>query len=319
MRFYIEHHSSTPYHAQISDQIKVALLVGWIRPGDMLPSIRDLERETGISRNIIRRAYVELEQKGILKLTHGKGVRVVADLKYPSDSGYVKRCVKLCGETLVRGQRLGLLGSSFARLLYQMALQEECLAQCLYYVDMIPSLAEERAQQLSSSWMVTIKGITVEDVPGILPAPNGKKVKIFTNHYRYGEVSSIVAGRDAEVTALRLKFSQAMINRMNHLPKAASVMVLMSERDFSWYGGVILSEYEENFPKWINFQVMAVKDMQDLNRQAKSGKYNLVLVSNRLWESAPPEIKKNPLFARPRLEIDVRSAEEARITAGVLI
>ncbi|GEM_PF-461464 len=319
--FYIAHYSPVPYHAQINDQIKSALLLGWLRPGDMLPSIRDLEKETGISRNIIRRAYVELEQQGILKLTHGKGVRVVEDLKYPSDSAFVKRCEKLCKETLERGEKLGLLGSAFARLLYQMAIQEEQTAQRFYYVDMTQALAQERAQQLSVSWQLQIDSATVEELPEILQAANGSRLRIFTNHFRYGEVSSLISSADdqVQVVAIALRFSEVMKEKMQLLPKGSSVIIFLSERDFASYGGVILAEYEQHFPRWIHFKVAAVKDLKDVRQRTRGDQYNLIVLSNRLWESAPSEVKKNALFTHPQLEIDVRSAEEARISAGILV
>jgi GntR family transcriptional regulator len=56
LKFVIQRDSSIPVHSQIKERIKTALLFGELRPGDVLPSIRDLERELGVSRAIVRRA-----------------------------------------------------------------------------------------------------------------------------------------------------------------------------------------------------------------------------------------------------------------------
>src|SRR5882724_5454484 len=49
--------------ARIRQQVKENLL----KPGDKLPSVRALSREQGISISTASRAYVELENKGIIE------------------------------------------------------------------------------------------------------------------------------------------------------------------------------------------------------------------------------------------------------------
>jgi DNA-binding transcriptional regulator YhcF (GntR family) len=54
--FIYQENSPISANVQIKEQIKIALLLGNLRPGEMLPSIRDLEKELGINRNVIRKA-----------------------------------------------------------------------------------------------------------------------------------------------------------------------------------------------------------------------------------------------------------------------
>jgi GntR family transcriptional regulator len=78
--FIYQENSPISANVQIKEQIKIALLLGNLRPGEMLPSIRDLEKELGINRNVIGKAYQELEEDGILKMIQGVGVRVSGHL-----------------------------------------------------------------------------------------------------------------------------------------------------------------------------------------------------------------------------------------------
>ena len=71
MEFCIEKHSSFSVVTQIQDQIKLAVAMGIFRSGDTLPSIRDIEKQTGINRGQIHRAYVALRQSGLVQI-HGK-------------------------------------------------------------------------------------------------------------------------------------------------------------------------------------------------------------------------------------------------------
>jgi GntR family transcriptional regulator len=78
MDFYIEEHSSTSVINQIQEQIKLAVAMGVLRVGDTLPSIRDIEKQTGINKCQIYKAYSALKQSGLLLLTRGKGTVVAA-------------------------------------------------------------------------------------------------------------------------------------------------------------------------------------------------------------------------------------------------
>ncbi|MBN2320192.1 MAG: GntR family transcriptional regulator [Acidobacteria bacterium] len=73
MEFHIEKHSSTPVAKQIEEQIKLGVMMGVFRNGDTLPSIRDIEKQTGVNRSQIHKAYLELRKSGLLVLTRGKG------------------------------------------------------------------------------------------------------------------------------------------------------------------------------------------------------------------------------------------------------
>lgn len=48
--------------------------MGALRPGEQLPSIRELSERLRINRNTIAKVYSMLEQEGIVELRHGKGV-----------------------------------------------------------------------------------------------------------------------------------------------------------------------------------------------------------------------------------------------------
>ena len=76
MRFFIEKHSTMPSHMQIAEQIKLAVMMGTIRNGEILPSIRDIEKQTGIDRNQAYKAYQTLKRSGLITSVQGKGTIV---------------------------------------------------------------------------------------------------------------------------------------------------------------------------------------------------------------------------------------------------
>jgi DNA-binding transcriptional regulator YhcF (GntR family) len=80
LKFIINPNSPEDLHLQIQKQIEYRISAGQLIPGDRLPTIRELENELKINRHTIRKAYNELQQKGLLRVQRGKGVMVATDI-----------------------------------------------------------------------------------------------------------------------------------------------------------------------------------------------------------------------------------------------
>lgn len=73
MDIIISNAGGQPIYEQICRQIKGAIAVGKLKPGEALPSIRALARDLRISVITTKRAYEELEREGFLYIVAGKG------------------------------------------------------------------------------------------------------------------------------------------------------------------------------------------------------------------------------------------------------
>lgn len=110
-----------PLYQQIVDQVKARILSGDLRPGDPLPSIRQLAEDLLASVITTRRAYSELEAEGLIITRTGLGT-FVADIpdhvRAYLKAGVVSRHLK---EGIRIGRELGLsdrdLGNMFEELL----------------------------------------------------------------------------------------------------------------------------------------------------------------------------------------------------------
>jgi GntR family transcriptional repressor for pyruvate dehydrogenase complex len=60
----------------IESQIREQIRSGRLRPGDRLPSTRELARVFGVSQAVVREALKALEQAGVVQLRHGSGTFV---------------------------------------------------------------------------------------------------------------------------------------------------------------------------------------------------------------------------------------------------
>ena len=73
MDIIISNSSGQPIYEQICRQIKGSVASGKLKPGEPLPSIRNLARDLRISVITTKRAYEELERDGFICTVAGKG------------------------------------------------------------------------------------------------------------------------------------------------------------------------------------------------------------------------------------------------------
>jgi len=76
MRLWFSANSEVPLYRQLVTQVQLAILSGDLRPGDRLPSTRELARRFAIHPNTVSAGYRELEREGWTELRHGSGVYV---------------------------------------------------------------------------------------------------------------------------------------------------------------------------------------------------------------------------------------------------
>lgn len=73
MKVIISNNSEEPIYLQIVNQIKEQILSGQIKENEMLPSMRALAKDLGISFITTKRSYEELERQGLINTVPGKG------------------------------------------------------------------------------------------------------------------------------------------------------------------------------------------------------------------------------------------------------
>lgn len=69
----IDNKSGVPIYEQIYQQIKSQIISGGLQENDLLPSIRNLAKDLGISFVTTKRAYDELEKDGFIYTIPAKG------------------------------------------------------------------------------------------------------------------------------------------------------------------------------------------------------------------------------------------------------
>ena len=65
-----------PIYGQIADRVKFAVAAGVLRPGELVPSVRELSKQLVVNPNTVARAYRDLQTEGLLEPVRGTGLQV---------------------------------------------------------------------------------------------------------------------------------------------------------------------------------------------------------------------------------------------------
>jgi GntR family transcriptional regulator len=76
MFFTIDPANGLAIYEQVVRKLVFAVAAGVVRPGDMVPSVRELARELAINPNTVARAYRQLQDDGVLQNVRGTGLAV---------------------------------------------------------------------------------------------------------------------------------------------------------------------------------------------------------------------------------------------------
>lgn len=79
MRF--EFDNNIPIYIQLVEQLKIYIISGKIKPGEKLPSVRELAYNTKVNPNTMQKALVELEDLSLIYTERTNGKYVTEDEK----------------------------------------------------------------------------------------------------------------------------------------------------------------------------------------------------------------------------------------------
>ncbi len=316
MKFYIDKNSSTPIASQIQEQIKLAVMMGIFRNGDTLPSIRDIEKQTGINRSQIHKAYLALRRSGLLVLTRGKGSVVATATDSPRSID--ENCRKLSSKIVSRVRQMGLSPTAFARYLGRHSQESERNAPFILYVDTHEEIAAQTAEEISRLWQVPVTGLALRDLKAAAGRGAARR-KILANHVMCDEVRSLVSRNKSDVIPVEVRSSELTTGIVEKIKSNSSVVVIHRPQ-FSHSAQFILVGIRKQLePRGITVTSCSVRDRSDFRKLVKSSQYDYYVAGPLVRGDVPPEMRQNPCVLQIQAQLDPVSLETARIRAGVII
>lgn len=106
--FRLDQHSPTPLYQQIAEQVRQFIATEQLKPGDHLPTVRELAHNLNVNQNTVFRAYLELEQDKVVSARRRGGTVVVASTDDPSITvARQKRLSEIVSDDVVKVLSLG--------------------------------------------------------------------------------------------------------------------------------------------------------------------------------------------------------------------
>ena len=83
IEFHLDSQSGVAPYLQLVQQVKHAVRLGFLQPGDQLPTVREVVSKIAINPNTVFKAYRELERDGLVESRPGVGTFVQKTLAGP--------------------------------------------------------------------------------------------------------------------------------------------------------------------------------------------------------------------------------------------
>jgi len=81
MNIELDFRSGIPIYVQLVEQIKRLVDSGELKPGDQLPTVRQLATEVRVNFNTIARSYRILDEAGFISTQHGRGTYILGPVE----------------------------------------------------------------------------------------------------------------------------------------------------------------------------------------------------------------------------------------------
>jgi GntR family transcriptional regulator len=96
IEFHLDTRSGVPTYLQLVQQVRHAVQLGILRPGDQLPTVREAVASLTINPNTVLKAYGALESEGIAEGRRGQGTFVTTSAPAPvgDDVGKLRRSLR---------------------------------------------------------------------------------------------------------------------------------------------------------------------------------------------------------------------------------
>ena len=116
MFFRIDPDNGVAIYDQIGRQVKYAVAKEALRPGDLVPSVRELAVTLAVNPNTVAKAYRDLQNDGVLETLRGEGLRVAKAAAERCRKARQKLLAERMQGVVMEAQQRGLTEEEFFKL-----------------------------------------------------------------------------------------------------------------------------------------------------------------------------------------------------------
>lgn len=114
--FVVHASSGVPIYRQLVDQVEALVAGGRLRPGDLVPSVRQVAAALGVNPMTVSKAWSRLEADGVLVRDRGRGMLVAARRETASLADRREEVQPLVDRAVTHALHLGLTPAQLVAL-----------------------------------------------------------------------------------------------------------------------------------------------------------------------------------------------------------
>lgn len=100
--------SNKPIYEQIIEQMKSAVLKGYLKPGDPIPSVRKMALDLSVTPGTVAKAYKELERQKVIETIRAKGTFIAEGIEMKPDTENIDKIKSDMKSLIVELKYMGL-------------------------------------------------------------------------------------------------------------------------------------------------------------------------------------------------------------------
>ena len=124
--FKINETSGIPVWIQVRRRLVYRIVSGEYKPGEQLPTVRELALQLGINYNTVNKVYQDLERDGYIATRRGKGT-FVAELDKDALLALSNQAEMLADELVLKGYGFGMTGAEIITMVATRVFQHEAI------------------------------------------------------------------------------------------------------------------------------------------------------------------------------------------------
>lgn len=246
MNIEIDKADKSPAYKQLARQLEAQILSGALKPGEKLPTEREMEKATGLSRGTIKAAYYELQQNKKITAIQGSGTFVS---RYdPMESRLIAR--DAIQNLLDRMQAIGItpleVSSIFSHVMEQYLYQWQKVR--VVWVDCCDEVLSAVRYQLRNSKEIMLKTVLIPEFHEKYEELAKESDLIVTTTWHFNEISFALPAYVEIIERVMMDLSINSIIEMAKIPAGSNIVL--------WSGS----------QAFMRIMIYSLNDFENLNR-----------------------------------------------------
>lgn len=290
--------SPVPLYHQLAEALRYRIATGRLRPGQVLPPVRQGRSLYGVNLHTVRRAYAELARDGLVIIEGARGTRVA-----PRAEPWTSEVQTFVDRTIQSAKtKFGLAPSELAHLLVGGSPERRIETDPVYVLECSETQCTDLARELAQAWNIDARPWCLscegEPPPGVLVA----------TYFHYNEIRLRWPHRLGQLRFITIRPDAALIRELrSRCPREGATHAKLCEREHSMAVNII-ADLDAMFAAE-QLEVVAEVTPSPTSFFASYEGSDPVLFSPRVWGELTPAQRQDPRAVQARYVFDAQELD----------